>query len=408
MNQSFDNLTYIENHYSELKSKGLDLDLTRGKPHSGQLDLTNNLDGILSGSCNFGDLDIRNYGEIKGLRGCRELGAKILECPVEYVIAGGNSSLTLMSQYLMSLFLHGSGKGPWLSYDRVSFLCPVPGYDRHFKLCEEFGINMIPIPLTGNGPDISYVKKIVKKDPSIQGIWCVPKHSNPTGDIYSKECIEGLLEVCQLAKGDFKILWDNAYAVHDFYPSQPLPDIFKIAGKSNSLEAVIAFASTSKITFAGGGVSFIAMSERNLDIFLKHYSSITIGPDKVNQARHIMFFKGYEDLLIHMKKHAEILRPKFEIVEKWLSLQNYGSWTKPSGGYFVSFNTNPGLAKETIQLASEVGLKLTPAGSTYPYGVDPHDENIRIAPTACSEIELEEAMETFVVCVALAALRRKV
>ncbi len=405
MDISFNNLKELEERYSGMKSKGFNLDLTRGKPSDTQLDLSNEIDGILLKSFVSGGVDIRNYGNLKGLPGCRELGAKILGFPSRNVIAGGNSSLTLMSQYLMSLFLHGSGKGSWGLDKRTTFLCPSPGYDRHFKLCEEFGINMIPVPLTGEGPDIDYIKKISKADSSIKGIWCVPKHSNPTGDIYSEKCIKGLLELNNQLEGEFKIFWDNAYAVHDFLPCTSLPNIFDLATELGYLDSVVAFASTSKITFAGGGVSFIALSENNLDLFLKHYSSVTIGPDKVNQARHENFFKTYEDLELHMQKHAEIIRPKFEIVDKWLSLQNYGSWTKPSGGYFVSFNTKPGLAKKTIQLALDLGLKITPAGSTYPYGVDPKDENIRLAPSACSVDELEEAMEIFVTCVSLATLK---
>ena len=407
MDLSFNDLSELEEKYSSMKSKGFNLDLTRGKPSESQLELSNELDGILLNSFVLENTDIRNYGNIKGLTGCRELGAKILNYPSGNVLAGGNSSLTLMSQYLMSLFLHGSGKGPWKSDERITFLCPSPGYDRHFKLCEEFGINMIPVPLTGEGPDIEYIKKISKEDNSVRGIWCVPKHSNPTGDIYSKDCIQNMLELVNHLDKEFKIFWDNAYAVHDFLPCNSLPSIFDLATEQGCLDSVVAFASTSKITFAGGGVSFIALSDNNLEIFLKHYSSVTIGPDKVNQARHERLFKTYEDLEKHMEKHAEIIKPKFEIVEKWLSLQNFGSWTKPSGGYFVSFNTKPGLAKKTIQLALDVGLKLTPAGSTYPYGVDPLDQNIRLAPTACSVHELEEAMEMFITCVALATLQQE-
>ena len=337
----------------------------------------------------------------------RQLGSEILGCKKEMVIAGGNSSLTLMAQYISNLFFQGSGEGPWSMQERNSVLCPVPGYDRHFSLCDEFSINMIPIPLTGNGPDIEVAKSIVSNDSSVKGIWCVPKHSNPTGETYSKESIEGLLEIASRRKG-FRIFWDNAYAVHDFKESSPLTNIFSLAEEKGMLDSIIAFASTSKITFAGSGVSFIAMSEANLENFIKHYSSIVIGPDKVNQSRHIKFFKNFEGLKNHMLKHAEILSPKFELVDKWLSKQNFGSWTKPTGGYFVTFKSEPGLAKEIISLAKNAGLKLTPAGATFPYGVDPEDEIIRLAPTACTIEELEQAMQIFNACVALASVKKTV
>ena len=400
------NIEEAETLYLDLKARELKLDLTRGKPDESQLDLSSGLENILQGQTIVDGVDIRNYGEIHGLDSCRELGAEILGCDKKYVLAGGNSSLTLMSQYISSLFFHGSGEGPWSTKERVSFLCPVPGYDRHFKLSEEFGINMIPVALTGDGPDLESVRQLVLNDQSIKGIWCVPKHSNPTGEIYSKKTIEGLLEISKEAEQSFKILWDNAYAVHDFKESAQLEDIFSLAKGLDILHAVVAFASTSKITYAGSGIGFLALSEPNLDLFLKHYQALIIGPDKINQAKHVEFFKKNGGVLSHMKKHADILKPKFELVDRWLSRQNYGSWTKPSGGYFVSFTSQEGLAKEIINLASSLGLKLTPAGATFPYGVDPKDNTIRLAPTACNINELEQAMEIFVCCVALAVLRR--
>ena len=406
MNQ---NLTVqeAEDHYQELKAKGSQLDLTRGKPSSEQLDLSLDLENLPVDNFIEDGIDTRNYGELLGLEKMRQLGSEILGCKKEMVIAGGNSSLTLMAQYISSLYFQGNGEGPWSMHERNSVLCPVPGYDRHFALCDEFSINMISIPLTGNGPDIEAAKSIVSNDPSVKGIWCVPKHSNPTGETYSKECIEGLLEIASQRRG-FKIFWDNAYAVHDFKESTPLPNIFSLAKEKNILDSIIAFASTSKITFAGSGVSFIAMSEANLNNFIKHYASIVIGPDKVNQARHMKFFKNIEGLNNHMLKHAQILKPKFELVEKWLSKQNFGSWTRPTGGYFVTFKSEPGLAKEIISLAKKAGLKLTPAGATFPYGVDPQDEIIRLAPTACTIQELEQAMQIFNACVALASVKNTV
>ena len=406
MNNLITNIKEAEALYLDLKTRQLQLDLTRGKPDESQLDLSSDLEGILQGQTIVDGVDIRNYGEPRGLDSCRELGAEILGCDKAYVLAGGNSSLTLMSQYVSSLFFHGSGDGPWSSKERISFLCPVPGYDRHFRLSEEFGINMIPVELTGEGPDLESVRELVLQDQSIKGIWCVPKHSNPTGEIYSKKTTEGLLKISKEAEQNFKIFWDNAYAIHDFKDSTQLEDIFSLAKDIDALDSLVAFASTSKMTYAGSGIGFLALSESNLDLFLKHYLALVIGPDKVNQAKHVKFFRKNGGVLSHMKKHAEILKPKFELVNNWLSKQDYGSWTEPTGGYFVSFTSQEGLAKEIINLASGLGLKLTPAGATFPYGVDPKDNIIRLAPTACNIKELDQAMEIFVCCVALATLRR--
>ncbi len=406
MNNLITNIKEAEALYLDLKTRQLQLDLTRGKPDESQLDLSSDLEGILQGQTIVDGVDIRNYGEPLGLDSCRELGAEILGCDKAYILAGGNSSLTLMSQYVSSLFFHGSGDGPWSSKERISFLCPVPGYDRHFRLSEEFGINMIPVELTGEGPDLESVRELVLQDQSIKGIWCVPKHSNPTGEIYSKKTTEGLLKISKEAEQNFKIFWDNAYAIHDFKDSTQLEDIFSLAKDIDALDSVVAFASTSKMTYAGSGIGFLALSESNLDLFLKHYLALVIGPDKVNQAKHVKFFRKNGGVLSHMKKHAEILKPKFELVNNWLSKQDYGSWTEPTGGYFVSFTSQEGLAKEIINLASGLGLKLTPAGATFPYGVDPKDNIIRLAPTACNIKELDQAMEIFVCCVALATLRR--
>ena len=406
MNNLITEIEEAEALYLDLKTRQLKVDLTRGKPDESQLDLSSGLEGILQGQTIVDGVDIRNYGEPRGLDSCRELGAEILGCDKDYVLAGGNSSLNLMSQYISSLFFHGSGDGPWSSKERISFLCPVPGYDRHFRLSEEFGINMIPVELTGEGPDLESVRELVKQDQSIRGIWCVPKHSNPTGEIYSKEITEGLLKISKEAKQNFKIFWDNAYAIHDFKDFIPLEDIFSLAKDIDALDSIVAFASTSKMTYAGSGIGFLALSKFNLDLFLKHYLALIIGPDKVNQAKHVKFFKKNGGVISHMKKHAEILKPKFELVDRWLSKQNLGSWTRPTGGYFVSFTSQEGLAKEIISLASDLGLKLTPAGAAFPYGVDPKDNVIRLAPTACSIKDLDQAMEVFNCCVALATLRR--
>ena len=387
--------------FEELKSKNLSLDLTRGKPSPDQLDLSNNL-AVFKGNHFVSDgVDIRNYGEIKGLDGCRELGSKILGCSKEYIWAGGNSSLSLMSQFLSFLFVEGNGAGPWSTKERVSVLCPVPGYDRHFKLCETFGINMIPVSLTGEGPDLDEIQTLVETDESIRGIWCVPKYSNPTGEIYSSEVTEGLLDIFSNSKTKSIIFWDNAYAVHDLADQTPLFDIFSLAKNKDCEDVVVEFGSTSKITFAGAGVGFIAMSKSNQELFLPFYSALMIGPDKLNQAKHVRFFQE-NDLEEHMRRHANIIKPKFKLVNDKLNSLGLGSWTSPEGGYFILFESNKGMARNIISLAAELGLKLTPAGATHPYGIDQEDKYIRIAPTACSIEELNIAMDVFSCCIGLA------
>ena len=392
--------------FEELKSENLSLDLTRGKPSSDQLDLSNSLMNQTDESSAFEGLDLRNYGEIKGLESCRELGAQILNCDKDLIWAGGNSSLSLMSQFLTFLFVEGNGGEPWSLKERISVLCPVPGYDRHFKLCETFGINMIPVPLTGEGPDLKQVRQLVETDESIKGIWCVPKYSNPTGEVYSRTTIEGLLDIFASPSNKNIIFWDNAYAVHDLSNQSPLIDIFSLAKEKKCEDSVVQFGSTSKITFAGAGIGYIAMSENNQESFLPFYSSLMIGPDKLNQAKHVMFFRDVS-LIDHMKKHAKIIRPKFDLVISKLNSQGLGKWTEPDGGYFLLYESDNGMAKRIIGLADELGLKLTPAGATHPYGIDEEDKYIRIAPTACSLDELDKAMDVFLCCIGLASEERR-
>ena len=392
--------------FEELKSENLSLDLTRGKPSSDQLDLSNSLMNQTDEVSEFEGLDLRNYGEIKGLESCRELGAQILNCDKDLVWAGGNSSLSLMSQFLTFMFVEGNGGGPWSLKERVSVLCPVPGYDRHFKLCETFGINMIPVPLTGEGPDLEEVNRLVETDESIKGIWCVPKYSNPTGEVYSRSTIEGLLDIFASPSSKNMIFWDNAYAVHDLSNQSPLIDIFSLAKDKKCEDSVVQFGSTSKITFAGAGIGYIAMSKNNQESFLPFYSSLMIGPDKINQAKHVMFFRDVS-LIDHMKKHAKIIRPKFDLVISKLNSQGLGKWTEPDGGYFLLYESDNGMAKRIIGLADELGLKLTPAGATHPYGIDEEDKYIRIAPTACSLDELDKAMDVFLCCIGLASEERR-
>ena len=392
--------------FEELKSENLSLDLTRGKPSSDQLDLSNSLMNQTDEASQFEGLDLRNYGQIKGLESCRELGAQILNCDKDLVWAGGNSSLSLMSQFLTFMFVEGNGGGPWSLKERVSVLCPVPGYDRHFKLCETFGINMIPVPLTGEGPDLEEVNRLVETDESIKGIWCVPKYSNPTGEVYSRSTIEGLLDIIASPSSKNIIFWDNAYAVHDLSNQSPLIDIFSLAKDKKCEDSVVQFGSTSKITFAGAGIGYIAMSKNNQESFLPFYSSLMIGPDKINQAKHVMFFRDVS-LIDHMKKHAKIIRPKFDLVISKLNSQGLGKWTEPDGGYFLLYESDNGMAKRIIGLADELGLKLTPAGATHPYGIDEEDKYIRIAPTACSLDELDKAMDVFLCCIGLASEERR-
>jgi DNA-binding transcriptional MocR family regulator len=392
--------------FDELKSKDLSLDLTRGKPSSEQLDLSNELARFSDNSFLSDGIDLRNYGEIKGLDSCRALGSDILGCSKEYVWAGGNSSLSLMSQFLSFLFVEGCGEGPWSNKERVSVICPVPGYDRHFKLCETFGINMIPVALTGEGPNLEEIEKLVESDGSIRGIWCVPKYSNPTGEVYSQKTIEGLLNIFGSSKNKSMIFWDNAYAVHDLLETPPFLDIFSISREKGYEDTVVEFGSTSKITFAGSGIGFIAMSERNQELFLPFYSSLMIGPDKLNQAKHVRFFKE-KSLEQHMRNHAKIIKPKFDLVCNKLKTQEFGKWTSPNGGYFLLFESDTGLARNIISLAAEAGLKLTPAGATHPYGVDDEDKYIRLAPTACTLEELDVAMDVFICCIGLAHTKAK-
>ena len=387
--------------FEAFKEMDLSLDLTRGKPSADQLDLSNSLVNSDENDLTSNGLDLRNYGGIKGLESCRALGAEVLGCKKDYVWSGGNSSLSLMSQFLTFLFVQGNGESPWNNKERVSILCPVPGYDRHFKLCETFGINMIPVGMTGEGPDLEEVKQLVESDDSIRGIWCVPKYSNPTGEVYGLEVTKGLLDIFGRSKYKSVIFWDNAYAVHDLSDQTPLPDIFSIAEERGFEDLVVQFGSTSKITFAGAGIGFIAMSQANQDLFLPFYSALMIGPDKLNQAKHVRFFEE-NNLSEHMRKHADIIKPKFDLVDAKLRQQNFGTWTTPNGGYFLLYKAKEGFAKKIISLAGEIGLKLTPAGATHPYGVDAEDAYIRIAPTACSLEELNTAMDVFLCCVGVA------
>ena len=380
------------------------IDLTRGKPSPDQLTFSEELDGILKGNFIQDDIDIRNYGEVKGLPSARKLGAELLDYSEEFVLASSNSSLTLMGNLLSAFLFNGSGDAPWKEMETVSIICPVPGYDRHFALCEKLGIKMIKVPLTGDGPDMNIVEDLVKNDESIKGIWCIPKHSNPTGEIYSQDTVKRIANLPLLGASDFIILWDNAYAVHDFADTKKLSSIQNISQEINTFDNVATFGSTSKITFAGGGIAFLGASDKLMTLFLDYFSKFNFSPDKVNQARHVRFLKNKKGTEAHMKKLAALIKPKFDIVDKYLNSlpEGLASWTKPTGGYFVSFDSKLGQASKIYELCKEAGLNLTPVGSAFPYRRDQENSNIRIAPTYVSIDELEKAMQIFVCCVKLA------
>ncbi|TDJ22683.1 MAG: aminotransferase class I/II-fold pyridoxal phosphate-dependent enzyme [Gammaproteobacteria bacterium] len=403
----------------QLRGAGLNLDLTRGKPGPDQLDLSNGLDGILAGDFGASDgTDTRNYGGLRGagLRGipeARALGGEILDLEPEQVIAGGNSSLSLMYLVIETALRDGLW-GPDSSWSDeatrsgtpVRMLAPVPGYDRHFTICEQVGIEMVNVPMTDSGPDIQAIELLLTEDPMIKGIWCVPKYSNPTGCIYAERTVEAIAGLPNRAGRNFLVVWDNAYAVHDFeFPRTPLANILGFAQVQGTAAHIAMFASTSKITFAGAGLGFLGGSETLLLVIEERLRAMTVGHDKVNQLRHARFLRGR--LETHMQAHANLIRGKFDAVQDHLDQELSGldiaCWTRPRGGYFVSIDTRPGLARRIIGLAAEVGVALTPAGATFPYGRDPEDRNIRIAPTFPDTLEIEAAMEVFTLCVRLAA-----
>lgn len=400
---------------NRLRAAGLNLDLTRGKPAKDQLALASSLDGILQGDyMTENGTDTRNYGGVLGIPEARRLGAELLDITPDQIMAAGNSSLSLMYLFVDMLHNHGIAGTPWRDSVRgeVKFLCPVPGYDRHFAICEQFGIRMLPVPLTGQGPDMDQVETLVSEDPDIKGIWCVPRYSNPTGEIYSDEVVQRMARLPGLAGPGFQVIWDNAYFAHHL-TEQPASqaNILKLAEKEGScLQQIFVTASTSKITHAGAGISFAAGSPQTISRFAKFLGAITVGHDKVNQLRHVRLLKNAEGVYAHMKKVRQLLKPKFELVEEILQKELGGTdiatWSRPEGGYFVSFNTWPGLAGKVVKLAGELGVKLTPAGATFPYGKDPQDSNIRIAPSFPPPAELKQAMEVFVTSAKLVAVRQ--
>ena len=399
--------------YREMEQQGLHLDLSRGKPSPEQLELSRKmLDEVNSGSVldSVDGTDCRNYGGLDGIPEAKALLAGMVGCRPEQVIVGGNSSLTLMFDILSHAMIDGLlGGTPWCQVPDRKFLCPVPGYDRHFAMTEHFGFELVPVPMLADGPDMNLVERLVCEDASIKGIWCVPKYQNPTGVVFSHEVLERFANLKPAAK-DFRIFWDNAYCVHDLYPdeAEPLPDILSLCEQAGSPDLVYEFCSTSKAAFPGAGISGVAASAANLIELRRVWKFATIGPDKLNQLRQARFFRNTAGLKAHMARHAELLRPKFERVEailkEDLARSGAGSWTEPKGGYFISFDTLPGCAARTVELCKKAGVKFTPAGATWPCGRDPEDRNIRLAPSYASMEEIEASVHLFTICVRLAAL----
>ena len=400
-------------NYRDFKRRGLSLNMARGKPSSQQLDLSMGMLDMLDGKSVLefaSGLDVRNYGGLEGLPEARELLASLVDARGDQAICFGNASLTVMYDMISRAMTHGiCGHTPWGQLPVVKFLCPVPGYDRHFAMTEHFGIRMINVPMYEDGPDMFMVENLVKNDASIKGIWCVPKFTNPQGYVYSAETVERFSKLKPKAK-DFRIFWDNAYCVHYLYNEIEIPNILALCEKEGNPDMVYEFVSTSKISFAGAGISAMLSSHRNLEDIKKSMAVQTISHDKVNQLRHTMFFKSKEGVLAHMRKHAVILAPKFEMVlsilERDLSGRDAGTWSRPRGGYFITFEAKEGCAARIIKLAKNAGVLLTDAGAPFPYHRDPHDSVIRIAPSFPTLEALEQATDIFTICAKIATIEK--
>ena len=396
--------------YQAYRALGLRLDLSRGKPAADQLDLSVPMLGETDYRAAAGT-DCRNYGGLEGLPEMRALFAELTGVPASYVLVGGNSSLNLMFDSVVRAMLFGvyGSSRPWSKEERVCFLCPAPGYDRHFRICETLGIEMITVPMTESGPDMDAVEALVK-DPAVKGIWCVPKYSNPTGVTYSDETVRRLASM-ETGAPDFRIFWDNAYAIHDLYEeTDPLLDIFAAAREAGNEDRIFYFTSTSKITFSGAGVAMMAVNENNQKTILPILGAQTIGFDKMNQLRHARFLKNKENTAALMKKHADCIRPKFEkmleVLERELGDLGIAEWTKPRGGYFINLDLPEGCARRVYTLAKEAGVTLTQVGATYPYGKDPADRNLRLAPTFATVDEIETATGILAAAVRIAAIEK--
>lgn len=405
----------LESAYSELlsryntfKARGLKLDMSRGKPCTEQLNLSMDMLNITDVKAENG-LECRNYGILDGIPECKAIFSEMLEVEDKNVIVMGNSSLNVMFDFIAQCMIHGAGDEPWLKQGKIKFLCPVPGYDRHFGICEYFGIEMINVPLKADGPDMELVEELVK-DSSVKGMFCVPKYSNPDGRTYSDDTVRRIAALKPAAK-DFRIIWDNAYIVHDLREDKDvLLNIFPECEKNSTEDMIIEVVSTSKVTFSGAGIAALAASDKNVAMIKNRMKTQTIGYDKINQLRHAKFLKNMDGVRAHMKKHADIIAPKFDVVLKSFAQELDGKgiaqWTNPNGGYFISLNVLEGCAKRTVELCKQAGVVLTPAGATYPYGKDPEDSNIRIAPTFPPVEELELAVELLCTCVQLAAAEK--
>ena len=408
-------LETLKKEYKKVQAMDMQLNMSRGIPCIDQLDLSMHMMDVLDSSsdltCEDGT-DCRNYGQLTGIEEARELLGDMMENNPKDIIIYGNSSLNVMFDTISRVWTHGvMGNTPWCKQPEVKFLCPVPGYDRHFAITQYFGIKMIPVPMTSTGPDMDMVEKLVSEDATIKGIWCVPKYSNPSGISYSDETVRRFARL-KPAAPDFRIFWDNAYGMHHLYDDHQdyLIEILAECKRAGNPDLVYKFASTSKITFPGSGIAAVATSPNNMVDFVNTLKFQTIGHDKVNQLRHVRFFGDIHGMVEHMRKHAAIIRPKFEMVEntleKHLGGLNIGTWTKPRGGYFILFDSMPGCAKEIVALMKKAGVIMTPAGATWPYGKDPNDSNIRIAPTYPTLAELQTAMETFTLCVRIASAKK--
>ena len=405
----------LQEKFAKIKEEGISLDMSRGKPGADQLDLSLPMLDVLNSESTFKGvqgMDLRNYGILEGITEIRELFGELLEAPTDHVIVYGNSSLNVMYDLIAKAMIHGiAGNTPWCKLDKVKFLCPVPGYDRHFAITESFGIEMIAIPMDENGPDMDLVEQYVNNDAAVKGIWNIPKYSNPSGVVYSDEVVRRFANL-KPAAPDFRIFWDNAYAIHHVFVENKAQvlNIVEECEKAGNPDMYYELCSTSKITFPGAGIAALVTSPANVADIKKYMTVQTIGHDKLNQMRHVKFFGNAEGVHAHMEKHAAILRPKFEAVlntlEQELGGLEIGSWLKPLGGYFVAFDTLEGCAKRVVALCKEAGVVMTPAGSTYPYMNDPQDTSIRIAPTLPSSEELKKACEVFVLCVKLASVEK--
>ena len=405
----------LERQFQEVKAQGLSLDMSRGKPAMDQLDISMEMMDVLHAGADLRSetgVDCRNYGVLDGIPEAKRLLGAMSEVEPDQIIIYGNSSLNVMFDTVARSMTHGvCGNTPWCKLDKVKFLCPVPGYDRHFRITEFFGIEMINIPMTPEGPDMDMVEELVQNDPAVKGIWCVPKYSNPQGYTYSEETVERFAHL-KPAAPDFRIYWDNAYSIHHLYDDNQdfLVEILGACEKAGNPDIVYKFTSTSKVSFPGSGIAAVAASEANLNDFRKYMTVQTIGHDKLNQLRHVRFFKDLDGLHEHMRKHAALLRPKFEMVINTLDRElgglEIGEWTRPHGGYFISFDSMEGCAKAIVAKAKEAGVVMTGAGATYPYGKDPKDSNIRIAPSYPTPEELEQAAKIFVLCVKLVSVEK--